>query len=154
MNFDRFAAMVAAYGGAPARWPAAERAAAEALMVSDPRARTLAEEAGQLDQLLDGVPAAAVSAALTGRILASLPPPRRGLRAILSDLMPGRPVWQPVAGFAFALVMGVGVGVLWPVSAPYAPGADGESALVAEDENLFFNSGFGLEDDLSGEDQS
>lgn len=154
MNFERFAAMVEAYGGAPDRWPDAEREAAEALLATEPRARALLREALALDQLLDAVPSPAVSAALTGRILASLPERRRGLRAVLAELMPGRPVWQPLAGFAFALVMGVGVGVLWPVSAPYTPGADSENALMAEDENLFFNSGFGLEDDLSSEDQT
>lgn len=154
MTFERFAGLVDAYGGAPARWPEAERAAALALMSADPRARALAAEARLLDGLLDDVPAPSVSAALTGRILRSLPPPRRGVRAILTELMPGRPVWQPLAGFAFALVMGVGVGVLWPVSAPYAPGSDSESALLAEDDNLFFNNSFGIEDDLADEDQS
>ncbi len=154
MNLERFTAIVDAYGADAARWPENERAGARALLAADPRARAILSQAVELDQLLDLAPSHLPSAALTGRILASLPPPRLGWRALLADILPGRNVWQPTAGLAFALVMGIGVGVLWPVSAPFTPGAEGQGITIAEDDSLFFNESFDLEDDLEDEDQS
>ncbi|MDX2235077.1 MAG: hypothetical protein NW200_11330, partial [Hyphomonadaceae bacterium] len=53
MDADRFAAIVEAYGAAPARWPEAERAAAQAFARAHPAVcRPVLEEAAALDAWL------------------------------------------------------------------------------------------------------
>ena len=56
MKLERFAAIIAAYGGAQARWPESERDAAAALLAASPEARAALAEAQRLDRLLDQVP--------------------------------------------------------------------------------------------------
>ena len=53
MDQDRFAALAAAYGGELRRWPAAERAAAQARVAADPRAAAVLDEGRGLDAALD-----------------------------------------------------------------------------------------------------
>lgn len=93
MTLDRLLALIAAYGGKPAKWPAAERAAAEALLARSPEARAALAEAEPLDTLLDAVPALAPSPALRAAVLASIPQTARpgrgsrwqGLRDLLGE---------------------------------------------------------------------
>lgn len=93
MTLDRLLALIAAYGGKPAKWPAAERAAAEALLARSPEARAALAEAEPLDTLLDAVPALAPSPALRAAVLASMPQTARpgrgsrwqGLRDLLGE---------------------------------------------------------------------
>jgi ferric-dicitrate binding protein FerR (iron transport regulator) len=93
MTLERMRALVAAYGGKPANWPAAERAAAEALLARSPEARAALAEAEPLDTLLDAVPALAPSPALRAAVLAAMPQSDRsgrrsrwqGLRDLLGE---------------------------------------------------------------------
>jgi hypothetical protein len=89
MSLHRFARLLEGRGADLARWPAAERAAAEALLAGSAPARRLLAEARALDALLrDGLPspdadaAGRVRAAVARRV-ARLPrpaPPSRGMR--------------------------------------------------------------------------
>ena len=93
MTLERLRALIAAYGGKPARWPAAERAAAEALLARSPEARAALAEAEPIDSLLDAVPALAPSPALRAAVLAGMPQSDRsgrgsrwqGLRDLLGE---------------------------------------------------------------------
>ncbi len=93
MTLERMRALVAAYGGKPANWPAAERAAAEALLARSPEARAALAEAEPLDTLLDAVPALAPSPALRAAVLGGMPQGDRsgrgsrwqGLRDLLGE---------------------------------------------------------------------
>jgi hypothetical protein len=53
MTTDRLKTLLEAYGASPARWPAEERAAAEAMIASSEAARAAFAEAAILDSLLD-----------------------------------------------------------------------------------------------------
>ena len=101
MELDRFKALAAAYGGRPVRWPAAERAAAEALMARSPEAcAAVLDEAAGLDDVLDSWHAPPPSADLRATVLAAAP--KAGVR---------RPrlweAWLPGAGLAAIGVAGV-----------------------------------------------
>jgi ferric-dicitrate binding protein FerR (iron transport regulator) len=93
MTLERLLALIAAYGGKPANWPAAERAAAKALLARSPEARAALAEAEPLDTLLDAVPALATSPALRAAVLAGMPQSDRsgrgnrwqGLRDLLGE---------------------------------------------------------------------
>ncbi len=52
MDLDRFAALIAAYGAAPTRWPDEERAAADTFARTDRRAAALLTEANAIAALL------------------------------------------------------------------------------------------------------
>ena len=113
MTLDRFAALVDAYGASPARWPEGERAAAVELMQASAEARRLAEEADQLDRLLDTPQTAPVTRALQDRILAALAgdaPAPRGSRITL-----GR--WLPAGAVACSLLLGLAIGTQVPALA-------------------------------------
>jgi hypothetical protein len=73
MSLARFASILDAYGAAPRRWPAAERAAAEALLAESPEARAMLEKAAELDRLLDAAEPPAPSATLRAKILEAAP---------------------------------------------------------------------------------
>jgi hypothetical protein len=96
MKMARFAAMLGAYGSAPRRWPATERAAAEALLAASPAARALLAEAAQLDQALSTATAPAPSAALRAAILRAAPKPAMAERPGFAQT--GRGLWQSLAG--------------------------------------------------------
>ena len=72
MTAERFLALVDAWGADPRRWPAEERAAAEAFAAARPEvARPALAEADAVDALLHASRVAAPSAALRDRVLAS-----------------------------------------------------------------------------------
>jgi hypothetical protein len=106
MSQARFEELAEAYGGDVSRWPAEAREAAAVLMAAEPEftGQVLAR-AGALDAALDSWRPAPASAALTERILAAAPRPRRSRW----------PVWlSPAAlgaGLAAACVAGVIAGV-------------------------------------------
>lgn len=124
MTFKRLGEIVDAYGASPARWPEAERSAAEALLAVSAEARALVEEAGRFDALLDMAPAGVPSAALAGRLMAARPrpaapsgrpvAPRRRATGILGALL--ETVWPygspafPAGALAAALVLGLALG--------------------------------------------
>ena len=71
MNLRRLEALLDAHGADPARWPAAERAAAQELLAADPAAQKRLHEARRLDRALDRLPPAPAPAAdLAARIRA------------------------------------------------------------------------------------
>ncbi len=73
MNLERFEETLSRYGGNLARWPAAERAEAEALMAADRRAMALHAQAAELDALISAaVTPVAMDAAAMGRIMAGI----------------------------------------------------------------------------------
>jgi len=108
MTLARLRAVIEAYGTSTARWPAAERAAAVALLAESAEARALVAKAAPLDELLDAVPAIAPTPALRAAVLAAVPraAPRRGdgWRAVIGELGGGR-----LAGavLAASLVLGI-----------------------------------------------
>lgn len=111
----RAAAILAAFGAKPGRWPAAERDALRAAVAEEPLSAALAEEA-TLDAQLDAFRAetfVAASSALAARVLAEAP---RSPRAA--------PLPWPRAAMALAAsaVLGVVVGFSGaPIAAGPAP---------------------------------
>jgi hypothetical protein len=106
--------IIAAYGADAARWPAAERAAALAIVRDDAELSALLRDAGWLDAALDSfaLPLPVVNAAdLAGRIMASasqVPARRRPDEASV-------PFWRwfgwpKLAGLAMAGVIGFTIG--------------------------------------------
>jgi hypothetical protein len=139
MDAERFAALTAAYGGEPQRWPQAERAGAAAFMAAD---RTLAErilfEARMIDALLDASPAPRASHALREAILASAPQPRPERRPLFDF---GR--WAVAgAALACACVVGVmaGAGAVQRVTADSQADAiiaDADGVVVLDEQETF-----------------
>jgi anti-sigma-K factor RskA len=130
MTVDRLRAIVDAYGADPTRWPAAERAAAEALLADSAAAQALVAEATDLDAALDAVPALQPTAAMRTAILAAAPrPSARSLFAQLhegwSDLLGELGGWRMGgAVLAASLVLGIVSGGLLSeaLSSEIAPG--------------------------------
>lgn len=112
MTAERFLALVAAWGADPRRWPADERAAAEAFAAARPDvARPALAEADAVDAVLHASPVPAPSAGLRERVLASAV--EAGLRARRD----GRRWLDRLglvlgAGWAAAACAGVAAGVL------------------------------------------
>jgi len=74
MNEARLAAIVAAHGAAPHRWPEAERQAAIGLLSRSAEARAMLDAEAELDALLGQVPdQVAPSAILVERLIAARP---------------------------------------------------------------------------------
>lgn len=106
MTLERFEELAEAYGGDTARWPAADREAAAALMAAQPEiARAALARADALDAVLDAWRPAPVSADLLERVLAQAPRPRA------SRL--GAWIWRGAvgAGLAGACAAGLLMGV-------------------------------------------
>lgn len=125
MTLDRLREIVGAYGAAAHRWPAAERAAALALVAGNADARALLDDALRLDLMLDAAPAAEpASDMLVSRIMAARPravttasqanlvraAPRRGLRGLLQVLWPYGSAAFPAGALAASIMLGVGFG--------------------------------------------
>lgn len=73
MTIEEFERLLLAQGADPARWPAQDRAAAEALLARDEAARTLLAEAERFDATLAAAVAApAAGGALANRILTAI----------------------------------------------------------------------------------
>lgn len=139
VSAPRLAAIFAAYGANPARWPAAERAAAEA--ASNANSTNDAREARALDAALDLAPQIVVPAALGPRILWAFDEEARlrraGVFAPLAKaierardiIWPGAPLWQPASALAVSLIVELVVGILVP-SDVYAHG-EGDAGATA-----------------------
>lgn len=115
MDLDRFTTILDAYGAAPERWPAEERVDAEHLLNASPEARTLRDQAARIDLGLNrlAVPSAtaALADAIARRALATPQDRAFSLAGWLTQLLGGPPLWPRLAGFAAALVVGLGIGV-------------------------------------------
>jgi hypothetical protein len=126
MMIWRFRRLIEAYGADPARWPAGERARAEALLVRSERARRRLAEAQAFDAVLmaDAKPAAderliaAVIARATAEPQQRQPAQPREFRL---DWSLAR-LWPQAVGLAAAGVLGFVVG--WTDLLPPAPGDD------------------------------
>ena len=69
LTLARFRELIDAYGATPARWPEAERAAAERLLQSDAQAVRLLAEAEPLDAWLDSYEVAEPAPRLRAKVL-------------------------------------------------------------------------------------
>lgn len=118
----RFEALLDAYGAEPHRWPADRRAAAEALLQRSREAQALHAAAARLDALIDAAKVEPAPADLVGRVLNAAPSARARASAERKGWFAG--LFKPVAGLAFAAVLGLGLGV---VVSPFA-GANGDLA--------------------------
>jgi len=103
MNEARLAAIIAAHGAAPHRWPEAERQAASDLLARSDAARAMLDVEAELDSLLSHVPAEmAPSPGLVERLMAARP------RAVPSAPQVQRPRTS-------------GWRILWPYGSPLVP---------------------------------
>lgn len=119
MDKARFEAITAAYGAEPRRWPAAERAAAEAYAA---REGVDLSGARALDALLDAAPAPApANDLLAARILAARRKPTMRLN----------PAWALAACMIGGVLIGYGVGA----RAPTTENIDLDAMIVASFES-------------------
>lgn len=126
MNAERFAELAEAWGGAIARWPAAEQDGAFAFLADQPEAAGEAlARARLLDEALDAIPAASVTHALRDAVLASAPK-TRAARPRLWRWATGAGVG---AGLAAAAAAGLIAGV--NLSLASAPPSEDESLLAS-----------------------
>ncbi|NWG53629.1 MAG: hypothetical protein HXY28_07925 [Hydrogenophilaceae bacterium] len=124
MDQKRFAAIVAAYGADPRRWPDAERADAQTFAAAHAEASApLLAQARALDQALEGAPIHAPSDLLTARVMAAH---RAGLRAGLIH-GPRRAALSLAACAAMGVLIGFGGARLAPVASP----SDGAEEMLA-----------------------
>lgn len=105
LSLERFRALIAAYGARPELWPDAERAAALALRDASPEARALFDEEVAFDATLGALPEPDVSPDFLRR-LNEVPLRAPQKRRWLS--LPG--LWVPALSWAFAAVLGLGLG--------------------------------------------
>lgn len=114
MNLERFEETLSRLGGNLTRWPAAERAEAEALIAAEPRAAELHARTSQLDALLGrAVTPIAMDSAQIGRIMAGID--SRGHRDL--TLQPTRRLFAwASAAMAVFLVAGFAAGVAIPTN--------------------------------------
>lgn len=119
MNLDRFTILIEAYGTDPRRWPADERAAAQALLAASTEAQRLLRDADPLDVLLSSPPPAIdPSPALRARIMAqivarpiTIPPWRMQVAEALALLFPTGRMIPQLAALGLALAIGIGAGI-------------------------------------------
>lgn len=126
LSLERFRALLAAYGARPELWPDAERAAALALRDASVEARSLFDDEAALDATLGALPEPDVSAELLRR-LNEVPlraPQKRRFFALPR-------MWIPAASWAFAAVLGLGLGFSTDVLSPDE--AEGGTAVAAVD---------------------
>jgi hypothetical protein len=120
MNRERFSALAEAYGGDLKRWPAGDRAAAQAWLISTPGATDVLAQARQLDEILSTHAAPSPSPDLQRRVVTSMLAQRREPGSVLG--------WLPVLGALGALAAGVFAGAtviaVLPVAGPTHAGSE------------------------------
>jgi hypothetical protein len=122
MTRERLQELAAAYGGDPARWPAAERDVALRLLEACPDAEALLREARDLDMRLALPEPAAPTPALRAALLRSAPEPR---------VLGWREAWSwrlALPALALSLTLGIGLGF---AVAPVAQADDGDEDVLA-----------------------
>jgi hypothetical protein len=110
MTSKRVSELIAAYGAAPEKWPAAERAAALALLGQNPALRAERQQMARLDAALDRWPSPAPQldpVALAAYVSAT---PQRRASARRSFLRFPLLAWPNAAGLAAAALAGFLVG--------------------------------------------
>lgn len=125
MTPERFREIVEAYGAIPRRWPATERAEAEVFARSSAEAQAMLVHEADLDHLLSAYRIAPPDSALTGAIIASVPPSHRLSWTLLKGL-----------GIAAAGLAGAVAGAfLMTVYAPSMPTVIDSAPTAAEEDN-------------------
>jgi hypothetical protein len=136
MTPERLDQLIAAYGAEPARWPAKERAEAEALLGANPAAL---DAARALDAALDAWKPQFPTMDLRNRVLATAPKPRVQGRVWVW----ARPrLWLQGAGLAMACAAGVAVGatLIGPDLASAFPSERGAAESAMSDGLSVFGS--------------
>ncbi|MDM7945499.1 MAG: hypothetical protein QUV20_04135 [Oceanibaculum nanhaiense] len=137
MDLQRLEALLDAYGADPARWPAAERAAALALLAIEPAAQARLEQARQLDRVLDALPPAPAPA---GDLAARIRAVARHQRAPAAPVAPipapipangNRAPWRFTMALAASAVIGLWLGF---AAGPYTLNTGGTIDLAALDQ--------------------
>lgn len=143
MDMRRLEVLLDAYGADPARWPAAERAAALALLATDPAARAWLEQARRLDRALDALPPAPAPAGdLAARIRAAAQQRNAGAAALLPASQPvplagpvaansNRPAWRFPAALVASALFGLWLGF---ATGPFPIDSGGTIDLAALDQ--------------------
>jgi hypothetical protein len=148
MTRRRLGALIETYGADPERWPAEERAPAEALLARSPEFAADLALARRIDIALDEASLAPAGADLRRRILA-VPDRRPAWREILDALWPFESVLRPAAGLATAAVLGIVVGVTTPPAiATSSNDITVESAEPTEDVLLMIEGAVGVETEI------
>jgi len=128
MTMERLNTILEAYGASPARWPAEERAAAEAMIASSDAARAAFAEAARLDAMLDQAAPPPPADRLGWRLRGIGPRPEQ----IVTTTLRPRTSWMGNLARAAAVVLAIAGGIAIGTS---LPGRDaGHSIAVAEEE--------------------
>ncbi|MFO7482162.1 hypothetical protein [Oceanibaculum nanhaiense] len=137
MDLQRLEALLDAYGADPARWPAAERTAAQALLAADPDAQAQLEQTRQLDRALDALPPAPAPA---GDLAARIRAAARHQDAPAAPVAPipapipangNRAPWRFTMALAASAVIGLWLGF---AAGPYTLDTGGTIDLAALDQ--------------------
>jgi hypothetical protein len=128
MTPDRFAALLAAYGGDERRWPADERDAALALIARDPALAAARDDARRLDAELDRHPDPP-SVAINPLAITQAARAAASARQTPSGGA-GQRLWPRVASLAAAALIGFVVGISGVAHKPASPEADEAWALL------------------------
>jgi hypothetical protein len=126
LSLERFRALLAAYGARPELWPDTERAAALALRDASVEARALFDEEAGLDATLGALPEPYVSPDFLRRLKEV---PLRAPQKRRWFALPG--MWIPAVSWAFAAVLGLGLG--FSTDALDTGEADGGSTVATVD---------------------
>lgn len=114
MTLERLNGILDAYGASPARWPAEERAAAEAMIASSDEARTSFAEAARLDAMLDQAAAPPPADRLGWRLRGIGPRPEQ----IVATAARPRTSWMGSLARAAAVVLAIAGGVVVGTALP------------------------------------
>ncbi len=112
IELERFQYLLDAWGANDSRWPEDKIDFMNDILRRSEQARDLLEEAQEMDLLLDQNTAPEPSSALLSSVLELSDKPVRG--GLLGLLWPFQLVWKPAAGMAFALCLGVTLGIVNP----------------------------------------
>lgn len=131
MDEQRLVAILDAYGGDPARWPADEREAALGLLGRSSRLQALREEALRLDASLDDWGLSPPSADLVGAVL---PQPASAGPKGLSGLIERAGIWlaRPLAAMSVAGAIALS-GVMTGYAIPQTSSQNTTTSLLASE---------------------
>ncbi len=135
MTHERVKQIIDAYGASPDRWPASERAEAQALLARDAGLQAYAREASEVDALLATAQRAPAPAWLAGEILSAAPQPVGArLRGMVEMIWPRGGMWQPAGALAASLAVGLWVGASGLAPAQLTGTSETTTASLTDDE--------------------